>query len=288
MSIFDIVIILIILISTLACALKGFVRTIFGVVGTIVAFVIAVVVGIAAHGAVYEAYFQEGTAEFSKSFVEQIDTGAMVEEMLKENGVEGDLDSEELNEAIARDGDMGENVEKYVKKKGVDTDKDINKLVDDFVKSPNVSDETLDKFHIDRAQFNEIMKESGEHLKEALKAAADKDKNKAANYIEKHILAPIVKRLVRDGLIIVIFVVLKIIISIVVMATGVMKRFELVKKTDTLLGAALGFFSGVVTVVLYVYVLSLVVKFTGGGFPPFDMDTINDTVILKFFYGFFK
>ena len=67
-----------------------------------------------------------------------------------------------------------------------------------------------------------------------------------------------------------------------------MKRFELVKKTDTLLGAALGFFSGVVTVVIYTYFISLAVKMTGGGVSPFDLETIEDTVILKFFYSFFS
>ncbi|MCR5815384.1 MAG: hypothetical protein K6F91_00710 [Ruminococcus sp.] len=288
MSILDIAIILIILFSTLICALKGFVKTIFGVVGTIVAFIIAVVVGVAAHGAVYDAYFKDGTTQFAQNFVEQVDTGAMIEDVLRENGVEGDIDSKELNKAIAKDGDMGDNVEKYLDKKGVETDKDINKIVDDFAKSPNISDETLEKYHIDRDQLNEILKESGEHLKEALKAAADEDKSKAAGYIEEHILSPIVKRLVRDGLIIVTFVLLKIIISIVIMATGVMKRFELVKKTDTLLGAALGFFSGLATVIIYTYFIALAVKLTGGGVPPLDTDTVNNTVILKFFYGFFS
>ena len=287
-SLLDIAIIVIILLSTLVCALKGFVKTIFGVVGTIVAFIIAVVVGFAAHGAVYNAYFKEGTTQFAQNFVEQVDTGAMVEDVLRENGVEGDFDSEELNEAIAKDGEMGDNVSEYLDEKGVKTDKDVNKIIDDFAKSPNVSDETLEKYHIDREQFNEIIKDSTEHLKEALKAAADKDKTKAARYIEEHILSPIVKRLVRDGLIILIFVFLKIIICIVIMATGVMKRFELVKKTDTLLGAALGFFSGVVTVVVYAYFISLAVKMTGGGIAPFDEATIENTVILEFFYRFFS
>lgn len=288
MSIFDIAIIVIILLSTLICALKGFVRTIFGVVGTIVAFIIAVVVGFAANGAVYNAYFKQGTTEFAQNFVEQIDTGAMIEDVLRENGVEGDIDSKELNKAIAKDGEMSDNVQGYLDEKGIETDKDIDKIIDNFVKSPNVSDETLEKYHIDRDQFNEILKESTDNLKEAFKAAADEDKTKAARYIEKNILSPIVKRLVRDGLIILIFVLLKIIISIIIMATGVMQRFELVKKTDTMLGAALGFFSGVVTVVVYAYFISLVVKYTGGGVSPFDTATIEDTVILRFFYGFFS
>ena len=288
MSIFDIAIILIILFSTLICALKGFVKTIFGVVGSIVAFIIAVVVGIAAHSAVYDAYFKDGTTQFAKNFVEQVDTGAMIEEVLRNNGVDGDIDSDELNKAIAKDGEMGDNVQGYLDDKGIETDKDINKIVDDFAKSPNISDETFEKYNIDREQFNEILKDSTDSLKEALKAAADDDKDRAAGYIEEHILSPIVKRLVRDGLIILIFVLLKIIISIIIMASGVMKRFELVKKTDTLLGAALGFFSGVVTVVIYTYFISLAVKMTGGGVSPFDLETIEDTVILKFFYSFFS
>ena len=287
-NIFDIAVILIILLTTLTCCLKGFVRSVFGVAGTVAAFIVALVVGFAANEAVYNAYFKDSTREMAQRTVEQVDTGAIIEGVLRDNGITGDIDSEELNKAIAAEGDMSRNVEKYLDKKGVKNDKDVDKIIDNYVKHPNISDETLEKYHIDRETLNNILSESGEHLKQLLKAAAEEDKSKAAVYLEENIFAPIVMRLVRCILIVLVFVLLKIVISIIIMATGVIRRFDMIRKTDMLLGAVLGFCSGAVTVVLYAYICTVFIRITNGGISPITADMVESTAIFKIFYDLFR
>ena len=287
-NIFDIAVILIILLTTLTCCLKGFVRSVFGVAGTVAAFIVALVVGFAANEAVYNAYFKDSTREMAQRTVEQVDTGAIIEGVLRDNGITGDIDSAELNKAIAAEGDMSRNVEKYLDKKGVKNDKDVDKIIDNYVKHPNISDETLEKYHIDRETLNNILSESGEHLKQLLKAAAEEDKSKAAVYLEENIFAPIVMRLVRCILIVLVFVLLKIVISIIIMATGVIRRFDMIRKTDMLLGAVLGFCSGAVTVVLYAYICTVFIRITNGGISPITADMVDSTAIFKIFYDLFR
>lgn len=287
-NVIDFAAILIIVLSTLGCCLRGFVKTVIGVAGTVVAVILAVTIGLASYESVYENFFKESSMEMAQNFVEQVDAGAIIGEVLKDNGVEGELDSKELNKVIAKEGNMGRNVKVYLDQKGIKSEKSAEKIIDEFVEKPNVSDETLAKYNIDRESFNRVVKESGDKLKEALRAAAEEDKSKAAAYLEEKVLAPIMKRIVRDLLIVIIFVILKIIISIIIMATGVIERFELIKKTDMLMGALLGFFCGTVTVVVYAYAMHVFIKTTGGGITPVTSEVVESTFFFSLFYKFFR
>ncbi|MBO6140847.1 MAG: CvpA family protein [Ruminococcus sp.] len=286
-NVIDFLAILIIVLATLGCCLRGFVKTVIGVAGTVVAVILAVTIGLASYESVYNNFFKDSAKEMAQNFVEQVDAGAIIGDVLKENGVSGELDSKELNKAIAQEGDMGRNVQVYLDKKGIKSEKSASKIIDEFVEKPNVSDETLAKYNIDRESFNKVVKESGDKLKEALRAAAEEDKSKAADYLEEKVLAPIMKRVVRDFLIVIIFVVLKIIISIIIVASGVIDRFDLIKKTDMMLGALLGFFCGTITVVVYAYAMHVFIKTTGGGITPVTSEVVESTFFFSLFYKFF-
>ena len=57
-NVIDFAAILIIVLSTLGCCLRGFVKTVIGVAGTIAAVVLAITIGLASYESVYENFFK--------------------------------------------------------------------------------------------------------------------------------------------------------------------------------------------------------------------------------------
>ncbi|MBR1752815.1 MAG: CvpA family protein [Ruminococcus sp.] len=290
-TILDVAVVLIVLVSSLTCCIKGFVRTIFGFAGTAVSLIVAVVVALAAADSVYENFLKGDALSLSKTIAESIDPGQMISDYIRDQGVEGEIDTGELNQALSADGDLSENTAEYLKKKGVDTNgKDIEKMIDDYIDNAKLPEELAaktDNEQINSEALKRVLKDSKEEIVNTLKAAANEDKDEAAKYIEQTVVSPIAKKLTRYALGAAVFVVCKLIFSLIVLVTGVVNKISMVRKTDMLLGFAVGFVSGMVSVMIIVYSFSVFLNVTNGGIPPVTKEMTDQTIVFKLLLGVF-
>lgn len=290
-TILDVAVVLIVLVSSLTCCIKGFVRTIFGFAGTAVSLIVAVVVALAAADSVYENFLKGDALTLSKTIAESIDPGQMISDYIRDQGVEGEIDTGELNQALSADGDLSENTAEYLKKKGVDTNgKDIEKMIDDYIDNAKLPEELAaktDNEQINSEALKRVLKDSKEEIVNTLKAAANEDKDEAAKYIEQTVVSPIAKKLTRYALGAAVFVVCKLIFSLIVLVTGVVNKISMVRKTDMLLGFAVGFVSGMVSVMIIVYSFSVFLNVTNGGIPPVTKEMTDQTIVFKLLLGVF-
>lgn len=288
-GVLDAAALLIICISALSCFLRGFVKTIFGVLGSIVAIILAVVISFFICDAVYNTFVKSYVTQFAYDLVSEIDAGEIIENYLTDNGVTGDIDKEEINEVITGEGDLSENISAYAKSKG-EYDVDVKALMDEYLSDDKI-DKALDfegaeELGVDKQQIKTLISDGGGEIEKTLKAAADPDKHKAAEALEADVLSGPAKSLTRSALIIALFLVLRIIIAIVIHALGLVNKFEPAKTTDRLLGLACGLISGTVSVMCIAYAL-YVINAVAGSRSPIPVDMVEKTTVFKYFYNFF-
>ncbi len=293
-TILDVAAVAILLVSILTCCIKGFVRTVFGFAGTALALILAIVVALAAGESAYNHFVKQDVLKLSKTVAESIDPGQLISEYMSSQGIDARIDTNELNKAISdEDGTVSKNTADYMKSKGIDTKgKNIEQMIDEYMEDEELSGKLTQKaqehdIDINVDSIKSVLKDSKDEIMKTLKGAANKDKDKAAQYIEENVIGPAAKKLTRYGVGLLTFLVCKLMFMVITLLTGVMKKFDLVKSTDMLLGAALGLLSGVVSVLLIAYSFSVFLNITNGGVEPVTKEMIDQTIVFKIFIGLF-
>ena len=293
-TILDVAAVAILLVSILTCCIKGFVRTVFGFAGTALALILAIVVALAAGESAYNHFVKQDVLKLSKTVAESIDPGQLISEYMSSQGIDARIDTNELNKAISdKDGTVSKNTADYMKSKGIDTKgKNIEQMIDEYMEDEELSGKLTQKaqehdIDINVDSIKSVLKDSKDEIMKTLKGAANKDKDKAAQYIEENVIGPAAKKLTRYGVGLLTFLFCKLMFMVITLLTGVMKKFDLVKSTDMLLGAALGLLSGVVSVLLIAYSFSVFLNITNGGVEPVTKEMIDQTIVFKIFIGLF-
>ncbi|MBR1663355.1 MAG: hypothetical protein IJ696_03400 [Ruminococcus sp.] len=293
-TILDVAAVAILLVSILTCCIKGFVRTVFGFAGTALALILAIVVALAAGESAYNHFVKQDVLKLSKTVAESIDPGQLISEYMSSQGIDARIDTNELNKAISdEDGTVSKNTADYMKSKGIDTKgKNIEQMIDEYMEDEELSGKLTQKaqehdIDINVDSIKSVLKDSKDEIMKTLKGAANKDKDKAAQYIEENVIGPAAKKLTRYGVGLLTFLFCKLMFMVITLLTGVMKKFDLVKSTDMLLGAALGLLSGVVSVLLIAYSFSVFLNITNGGVEPVTKEMIDQTIVFKIFIGLF-
>ena len=286
----DIAVVLIIVISAVTCWIRGFIKTVFGVIGSIAAIIIALIVTHLTYEAFYDAFVSKHVVDAAYSVISEINAGEMVESYLSENGVTTELSADEINTVINRDGDLSRNISDYAKQKG-EKDVDVKALMDKYLSEDTV-DRIFESGELEEIGFKKetvrgMISDGGEDIKYTIKAAANPDKHKAAEEFEEHVLSRPAKKLTAMCMAVVIFVILQVAFMIVIRAAGVISRFEPIRSTDKLLGLVCGLISGTITVMCLTYAVYMAVTLAGGN-SPIKVTDIESTYVFKFFYSFFE
>lgn len=282
-----VVLILIVTITIGWC--RGLVRYVFDLLGTIAAFVLAVVGSNALAEPVYDNFIRQDIVSSLADVFEDYDLNGTVWDKLDELGVSEYVTEDDVKAVLQESGDMSENLGELLDEKGIDSEtvRQAKEEFEDYFYSSvplNIRSrlETVDTQKL--SDTTELTKQQTEKL---VKALAVGDVNEAAVYAEETFVSPVAVGIVRTALFILIVAVVELLIKLILWISGIFTKLPEVSALNRLGGLVLGALKGCLDVAVIAFLLTIVVNFSHNSLEVFNADIAEKTCLFRYFFDIF-
>lgn len=282
----------VIMILAVTCSIgyiKGFVKYLICMLGTVLAVVIAFVASSALREPVYNRYLKEDVISSIETALTEIDVDGMLRRKLDALGAGGYLNDDDIRVVVKAGGDIAENVKTKLTEKGADskTAENIREKLDDFLDTDLV--DAIQKQYDTGIAHNfltsvEITAEQFKRCAELLCTGSD---HEAACYMEKNVARPIILKFVEFLLFILCFVAAELLIRLIIWISGIFEKVPPLKAASRFGGFALGAVKGALYVSLIAFMLCTVVNVTHDSLSSFNSEVSDSTYLFKYFFNFF-
>lgn len=285
----DAAVVLIIIVTSVTGYLRGFIRYVICMLGTLAAVLIGVFLSSALTEPVYNRYCREPVSAAIEGTLESVDVMSYVRQELDEQGAGGYLNDDELKRALSAGGDLAENISGMLSDKGADSET-CGQIKEQF--SYFFDNELTDKV---REQYkNSGLDEavgdielSAEQLQECVTMLCSDDKAQAADYLEENAVKPVICGVLRIVLFIVLFVAAELILKLILFISGVFTKLPELNAANRFGGLLLGAVKGTLYVALIAFMLCILVNATYDSLPQFNSQIADRTYIFRYFFDYF-
>lgn len=285
----DAAVVLIIVVTSVTGYLRGFVRYVICMLGTLAAVLISVFLSSALTEPVYNRYCREPVCAAIEEVLESVDVTSYVRSELDEQGVGGYLNDDELKRALSAGGDLSENISGMLSDKGADSQicQQIKGELSNFFDEEMIDKvrECYEESGLDKAVGD--IELSAEQLQQCVTMLCSDDKTQAADYIEENAAKPVICGIVKIMLFWVLFIAVELLLKLILFISGVFTRLPELNAANRFGGLALGALKGVLYVSLIAFMLNVFVNATYDSMPQFNSKIADSTYIFKYFFDFF-
>lgn len=285
----DAAVILIIIVTSVTGYLRGFIRYVICMLGTLAAVIISVFLSSALTDPVYDRYCRQPVSSAIEQALENVDVMSYVRQELDEQGAGGYLNDDELKRALSAGGDLSENISEMLSDKGADSETclQIKEQFSDFFDS-EMTDKVREQYQ--KSGLDEAVGDieiSAEQLRECVTMLCSDDKAQAADYLEENAVKPVVCGLVRIALFIALFIAAELILKLILFISGVFTKLPELNAANRFAGLLLGAVKGILYTALIAFMLCVLVNATYDSLPQFNSEIADSTYIFKYFFDFF-
>ncbi len=285
----DAAVVLIIIVTSVIGYLRGFVRYVICMLGTLAAVIISVFLSSALTEPVYDRYCSEPVSAAIEETLESVDVTSYVRQELDEQGAGGYLDDAELKRALSAGGDLSENISGMLSDKGADSEtcQQIKEQFSYFFDN-ELTDKVREQYQ--KSGLNESIGDieiSAEQLQECVAMLCSDDKAQAAEYIEEKAAKPVICGFLKIALFIVLFIALELILKLILFISGVFTKLPELNAANRFAGLLLGAVKGILYAALIAFMLCILVNATYDSLPQFNSEIADSTYIFKYFFDFF-
>lgn len=285
----DAAVVLIIIVTSVTGYLRGFIRYVICMLGTLAAVLIGVFLSSALTEPVYNRYCREPVSAAIEETLESVNVMSYVRQELDEQGAGGYLNDDELKRALSVGGDLAENISGMLSDKGADSET-CGQIKERF--SYFFDNELTDKV---REQYkNSGLDEavgdielSAEQLQECVTMLCSDDKAQAADYLEENAAKPVICGILRIALFFVLFIAAELILKLILFISGVFTKLPELNAANRFGGLLLGALKGILYSALIAFMLCILVNATYDSLPQFNSEIADSTYIFNYFFDFF-
>lgn len=234
--------------------------------------------------AIYNGSFKDNVTEsLARSLEDDNSTKIVKDAIEKEFDIK--LDDKDIRRIAQSDKLVAQEIKDIAKEKGVDiTEDEVNKQIKSIFSAEKLED-TLGENSQAAVDFAQNLIEHGEEkLSDMIKAFADSDHLAGAKKLEKAVVRPTVKAIIKPLSMILLFVVTAFLAKLAFFVLSVLKIIPIARTGASALGALFGAVQGVLVVLLLATALSAAMKSELIPASLITKQMIEDTIVFKAFY----
>lgn len=267
---------------------KGFIKYLVGSLGTVAAIVIAFLVADMAAPSVYEKFAQKPVRDYISQKIENIDVVDMISEELKNSGYNVNVSGDQIKKVIDNNSDISKALADLSSKTGQQAD-NLEKYLDDFFEKRFPGEFNKVFTGIDTQKFSDGAEYTKAQAYETVRALADNNNDKGAEYIENHVVKPFALVAVKIVLFVILFILMSIAVKLILAAAGVFDHVPVANGANKLLGLVAGLLKGALYLLVIAVCFSVLVKSSADSMSKINTQMIDKTVLFKhFFYFWYK
>lgn len=285
----DAAVVLIIIVTSVTGYLRGFIRYVICMLGTLTAVLIGIFLSSALTEPVYNRYCREPVSAAIEETLESVDVMSYVRQELDEQGAGGYLNDDELKRALSAGGDLAENISGMLSDKGADSETCLQiKEQFSYFFDNELTDKVREQYKnsgLDEAVGD--IELSAEQLQECVTMLCSDDKAQAADYLEENAVKPVICGVLRIVLFFVLFIAAELILKLILFISGVFTKLPELNAANRFGGLLLGAVKGILYVALIAFMLCILVNATYDSLPQFNSQIADRTYIFRYFFDYF-
>ncbi len=285
---FDAVAVGIILIFVYVGAKKGFVRNIAYTVLIIASFLASWFAAEALAPFVYDTFVKEEITQLLYERADSIRPAEIISQTVSDGDYGVEMSESEISQIMSGSSDFFAGLATEMRKNGSpESEKDIASGVRDAA-TPRLLDSLFsgasDSIYIRQAL--DTISQAGEKVEQVISSLVSGSAQRAAETVERELVAPTVKWILKAIIFIICLFILRLIIKPLSETLTVVNKIPVVGSVNVLMGAALGIVEGAVFVYVCAVAVKAIIKLSSNSLIFFNTDTVNSTRLFIHFYNF--
>ncbi len=285
--IFDIIAVVVLVLSIIRCFHKGFSKIIITAVGCIISLAAALVVSRSTAGIIYDNFFKKSNIETVKTAIKDYRPEETIKNIIEENDLSGVLSTEKIKSVLESDNSLNMLYE-YANSEATNIlDSPGNfksELISEFASAfasqvgvnlpPYVAQEITDRI------------ENNEELFVSTVKTLVTEPEKMPEHIEKNYIRTPAKRIISSSVFLIVFFVL---MTIILLLTNKAQGFGLLNgydRLDKFAGGLLGFIEGITIIMIIAVGAKILVNISKSENSFISIKTIENTIFFRHFYKF--
>lgn len=285
--IFDIIAVIILVLSIIRCSHKGFSKIIVTAVGCIISLAAAWIVSRSTAGIIYDNFFKKSNIETVETAIKDYHPEETIKNIIEKNDLSGVLSTEKIKSVLTSDNSLNmlydyanSEATNILDSPGNFKDELISEFASAFASQvgvklpPYVAQEITDRIENNEELFISTVK------------TLITEPGKMPEHIEKNYIRTPAKKIISSSVFLIVFFVL---ITIILLVTSRAQGFGLLNgydRLDKFAGGLLGFVEGITIIMIIAVGAKILINISKSENSFISINTIENTIIFRHFYKF--